>query len=264
MYMSYNTIIYEKHRNVGYIWLNRPDAANAQNEEMLHELDHALQEADQDSDVRVVVLGGKGRHFSAGHDLKQAEIRAAFNVEQRWAFEEKVYFDYCMRILDFPKPTIAQVQGACVAAGFMVANMCDLIIAADDAFFSDPVVQNLAAAGVEVLIHPWVLGMRHAKYLLFTGERISAQEALALGMVNKVVPREMLAEETRKVAEKIAQAPPFAMKLIKKSLNQTLDIQGLRNALTSHFAVHQLTHTTSEWNEVKQRGLSGTIPRRQA
>jgi enoyl-CoA hydratase len=115
------------------IWLNRDNARNAQSTQLLDELDHALTGAKQEESVRVLILGAKGKHFSAGHDLKEAqEKRSNFSVEERWAFEEKRYFAYCLALWDFPKPTIAQVQGACIAAGFMLANMCDLIVAAYD------------------------------------------------------------------------------------------------------------------------------------
>src|SRR5690606_18111633 len=131
--------------------------------------------------------------------------RAEFSVEERWAYEEQRYFNYCLRIWDFPKPTIAQVQGGCIAAGLMVANMCDLIVASEDAFFSDPVTHTMGAASLEVLIHPWVLGLRQAKEMLFTGERITAQQAREFGMVNRVVPRERLAADTLALAERIAK-----------------------------------------------------------
>ncbi|MGD9895173.1 MAG: enoyl-CoA hydratase-related protein, partial [Dehalococcoidia bacterium] len=122
---------------------------NAESRELLDELDDAVRTATADPAVRVLVFDGKGEHFSAGHDLKQgAAQRANFTVEQRWAYEELYYLEYALRIWDCPKPTIASVQGACIAGGFMVANMCDLIIAADDAFFSDPVCHTLGATAV--------------------------------------------------------------------------------------------------------------------
>lgn len=242
------------------LWLDRPGARNAQNEEMLNALDAAIREAEEDAAVRVVVIGAKGAHFSAGHDLKQAQAkRSHITVEDRWNFEEKHYFEYCMRIWDCAKPTIAQVQGACVAAGFMVANMCDLVVASEDAFFSDPVTHSMGAAATEVLIHPWVLGLRQAKELLFMGTRLSAAEAKAMGMVNRVVPADRLDEEALAMARRIAEAPPFAMRILKKSLNRSVDVQGLRSALSAHFDVHQLSHTTEEYRKTREAGLSNAI-----
>ncbi|MBX6377561.1 MAG: enoyl-CoA hydratase [Clostridia bacterium] len=259
--MTYETIVEEKIGAVTRITLNRPEVRNAQSVQLLRELDDAVARAGRDDAVRVVILAARGPSFSAGHDLKEAEGRASFTVERRWAFEEEVYLDYCLRIWDLPKPTIAQVQGHCLAAGFMVANMCDLIVASDDAVFGDPVVQRLAAAAVELLVHPWVLGHRKAKELLFTGEPITAQEAHMLGMVNRVVRREELEAETLRLAERIAQAPPFALRLVKRSINRALDLQGFRNALMAHFDTHQLTHATEEWRAVRERGLRSAIPR---
>jgi len=242
------------------ISLNRPQARNAQNQQMLDELSAAFDAAKNDDAVRVVILAGEGDHFSAGHDLKEAqEKRANFTVEQRWAYEELRYFDYSMQIWDFPKPAIAQVQGACVAGGFMIANMCDLIVASDDAFFSDPVSQTLATASVEVLIHPWVMGLRKAKEFLYTGMRMTAADAKEIGMVNRVVARQDLEAATMELAERIAQAAPFGLKLTKKSLNRSMDVQGMRDALSAHFDTHQLSHMTEEFKSIRDKGLSNTI-----
>jgi enoyl-CoA hydratase len=247
------------------ICLNRPQARNAQSQQMLDALDAAFSAAADHDATRVVVLAAAGPHFSAGHDLKQAEAeRAEFTVEQRWAYEEERYFAYCMHIWDFPKPTVVQVQGACVAAGFMLANMCDLMVASDDAFFSDPVSHTMGAAATEVLIHPWVLGLRQAKELLFTGERLGAAEAKALGMVNRVVPRDELDSATLALAQRIAQAPPFAMKLLKRSLNRSVDVRGMREALSAHFDLHQLSHVSEEYRSTKEAGLAGAIARGRA
>src|SRR5258708_20801554 len=176
--MDYQEIEYEDRGPIARIWHNRPQQRNAESRRLLEELDHAVGRAAGDPQVRVVILAGRGDHFSAGHDLKEAQAtRANFTVEERWAYEEVHYFDYCMHIWDLPKPSIAQVQGACIAGGFMVANMCDLIVASDDAFFPDPVAQTLATPALEVLTHPWGLGLRKAKERLFTCERHQAREA---------------------------------------------------------------------------------------
>jgi len=258
--MSESLLLIEQAGAVRRLWLNRPAARNAQSQQMLDELDRAFDDALADEATRVVVIAGKGQHFSAGHDLKQAQAeRAEFTVEQRWAYEEKRYFGYCMRIWDFPKPTIAQVQGACVAGGFMVANMCDLLVAADDAFFSDPVTHTMGAAATEVLIHPWVMGLRNAKELLFTGGRVSAAEAKAMGMVNRVVPVARLDDETMALAQRVAAAPPFALRVLKKSLNRSVDVQGMRQALSSHFDIHQLSHVSEEYRMTKEAGLAKAI-----
>lgn len=260
--LDYHDIVYHAEGAVARISHNRPQARNAESQRLLEELDDALDTAIRDDNVRVIVIAGEGEHFSAGHDLKEAAARRSnFTVEQRWEFEERVYFGHAMNIYDCPKPTIAQVNGACIAGGYMVANMCDLVVASDDAFFSDPVCHTLGAAAVEVLIHPWVMGARRAKELLFTGGRLSAQEALAIGMVNRVVSRDELAQATDAMAEQIARCDPFALKLVKRSINRGLDMQGLRSALNAHFDTHQLSHTSEGFRRSRERGLASAIQR---
>ena len=258
--MNTTCIEVEQQGAVRRLWLNRPEARNAQSQQMLDELDAALTLAEADAGTRVVVLAARGGHFSAGHDLKEAQLhRADFTVEERWAYEELRYFDYCMRLWDFPKPTIAQVQGACIAGGFMLANMCDLVVAADDALFGDPVTHTMGAVATEVLIHPWVMGLRQAKEMLYTGERLDAARAHAIGLVNRVVPRAELDARTLEMATRIAQTPPFAIKLLKRSLNRVLDVQGLRQALTAHFDLHQLSHVSEEYQATRRAGLASAI-----
>ncbi|TFZ02890.1 enoyl-CoA hydratase [Ramlibacter henchirensis] len=258
--MTYQTIEIERHDAVARIFMNRPGARNAQNTQMLDELDAAFASLGEDATVRVVVLAGRGEHFCAGHDLKETrEEKGMLNTEGHWQYEERRYVGYCLKILDFPKPTICQVQGGCIAAGFAVANMCDLIVASEDAYFSDPTLASLSAASLEVLIHPWVLGMRKAKELLFTGERLGAAEALQIGMINRMVPKQELDEATMALAHKIAKNAPFATRLTKRSLNRTMEIQGLKAALSAHFDLHQLSHTTDEFAEFRRRGVANVI-----
>ena len=153
----------------------------------------------------------------------------------------------------------AALQGACVAGGFMVANMCDLMVAADDAFFSDPVVHSLAAASVEALLHPWVLGMRKAKEFLYTGQRLSAQEAKEWGMVNHVVARAELEDFTLKLAQQIALAPPMGLRLMKRSLNRSYDMMGFRNSLMAHFDTHILSTETAEHHALRSAGMEASM-----
>jgi enoyl-CoA hydratase len=239
---------------------NRPDKRNAQNEAMLDELDVAFAAAERDDDCRVVILAGAGDHFSAGHDIREGLTkRGDATVEERFAFEEEKYFRYALRLFELSKPTIAQVQGACVAGAFMLANMCDLIVTSDDAFFADPVLHSFASPAVEVLVHPYVLGLRTAKDMLFTGRRIDAQEALRIGMVSRVVAREELGSATLALADHIAKASPFALKLAKRSLNRTLDLQGFRQALPAHFDTHQLAHASSSARSLMLQGAESRI-----
>ena len=137
-----------------------------------------------------------------------------------------MYYDRCKRIHDFRKPTIAAVQGSCVAAGLMLACMCDLIVAADDAVFSNPVLR-MTGAGVELLVEPWELGIRKAKEFLLTGDIIDAQEAWRLGLVNRVVPRRRArGRATRELADRIALVPPATAQVVKDTLNHTGELMG--------------------------------------
>ena len=139
------------------------------------------------------------------------------------------------------RPSIAAVQGRCISGGLMLCWPCDLILAADDALFSDPVAL-MGIGGVEYHGHTWELGARKAKEILFTGRPLTAQEAESTGMVNRVVPRADLDAETRALAEQIATMPPFALRQAKRAVNQTLDVQGFYAAIQSVFDIHQTGH----------------------
>jgi len=183
------------------VLLNRPQRANAQNMQMLYELNAALDRAAADDAVRVIIVAAEGRHFSAGHDLSgeadwsPAEVGistwggfAQPGMEGHWAREEEAYFGLCWRWRNIPKPTIAEVQGKVIAGGLMLVWPFDIVVASDDATFQDPVVA-FGVNGVEYFGHPWEFGVRQAKELLFTGRAITARLARRLGMVNRVVPR---------------------------------------------------------------------------
>jgi enoyl-CoA hydratase len=258
--VEYREITYEVLGPVLRIYHNRPKQANSESENLLSEMDHALERARVDDAIRVVIIGGVGKHFSAGHDLIGGmATRGDFTPEEHWLWEQEHYLGNAFRIWDFPKPTIAQVQGACIAGGFMVANMCDLIVASDDAFFSDPVVHSLAAASVEALVHPWVMGTRKAKEFLFTGQKLGAAEAKEWGMVNHVVSREELEEFTLKLANHIALAPPIGIRMMKRSLNRTADIQGFRNSINAHFDTHILSTSTREHINLASGGMKTSM-----
>jgi len=243
---------------IARIYLNRPEARNAQNAGLLKELDDAFMRAERDHDVRVVILGGLGPAFSSGHDLGTAVAREERAIhyppqpaaEGRWIYEWEYYFDNTRRWRDLRKITIAQVHGYCLAAGLMLAWCCDLIVASDDAIFADVVGTRLGMCGVEYFAHPWEFGPRKAKELLLLGDSITAEEAYQLGMVNRIFPRERLEEETLNLARRIARLPTMTALLIKQAVNQTLEMQGFYNALKACFSLHQLNH--AHWGEATQ------------
>ncbi|MEU4413103.1 enoyl-CoA hydratase [Nocardia salmonicida] len=235
-------IRYEVADKIATISLDRPEAANAQNADLLDELDAAWTRAAQDPEVAVIVLRGEGKHFSAGHDLKD-RWPSSDDITLEWIYqnESRRYLEYSLRWRNVPKPSIAAVQGRCIAGGLLLCWPCDLIVAADDALFSDPVVL-MGIGGVEYHGHTWELGARKAKEILFTGRAVTATEAEQVGMVNKVVPRAELDEQTRALATRIAAMPSFGLRQAKRAVNQTLDVQGFYAAIQSVFDVHSTGH----------------------
>lgn len=250
-------VLYEQRGATAVVTMNRPRYRNAQNARMTHALDAAFTRAAQDDAVKVIVLAGAGQHFSAGHDIGTPgrDIHRSFarvatsywehadkaGAEGIFIREQELYLGMCRRWRDLPKPTIAMVQGACVAGGLMLAWTCDLIIASDDAFFADPVVK-MGIPGVEYFAHAHVMSPRLAKEFLFLGERMDADRALAIGMVNRIYPAEALERETLAIANRIGQMPRFALALAKKAVNQAEDRMGLRDTMDATFALHHLAH----------------------
>ncbi|MDH3707356.1 MAG: enoyl-CoA hydratase [Acidimicrobiia bacterium] len=252
-------IIYEVEGPVGVITLDRAEKANAVDQQSLDEMDEAWSMAAADRDVRVIVLKANGKHFSSGHDISVTNEAvddegkatgdnrgAAVDWKERglqaiYEWETIHYLGYSRKWRDVPKPSIAAVQGACIAGGLMLCWPCDLIIAADNARFSDPVVR-MGIGGVEYHGHTWEVGPRKAKEMLFTARNFSAEEAAQLGMVNRVVPLDDLVDETMKLANEIAEMHPFALAQAKRAVNQTMDVQGFYSALQSVFDIHQTGH----------------------
>jgi len=251
---------------IAQIMLNRPGSRNAQNRGLLVELGEAMLAAEADDRVRVVILGGAGPLFSAGHDLGSRDHRAekepgpgqhpAYSqyggsrtgAEQRMLQEWHFFFNNTRRWRDLRKITVAQVQGAVYAAGLMLMWACDLIVAADDVVFADVVGTRLGMCGVEYFAHPWELGPRKAKELLLTGDSIDAAEAHRLGMVSKIFPSDDLTDRTLEFARRIAALPTMTSLLIKESVNQSVDNMGFYNALNACFTLHQLNH--SHWSQI--------------
>ncbi|MFN3233321.1 MAG: enoyl-CoA hydratase [Alphaproteobacteria bacterium] len=249
------------------IMQNRPDARNAQNAQLTYDLNECFDMAAQDEDVKVVLFGGEGPHFSAGHDLrgfgpkypqKDFDLVGTWGmsreggVHSRYSFEQEVFLGMCRRWRDFPKPTIAMVQGKCIAGGLMLAWVCDIIVASDDATFVDPVV-NMGVCGVEFFNHPYELGIRKAKELLFTADWWDAEEAHRLGMVNQVVARNDLESYSLEMAKRIADKPTFALKLTKQAVNTAQDNMGQRSTMDTVLALHHMCHAHN--SEVEMRAV---------
>ena len=244
---EWRTLTYERLGAVVRITANRPEVLNAQSRAMIEELDRAFARAVEDAGTRAIIVAGAGKHFSAGHDLGSADELAdqerrpvGAGISENLPHLSALYLDTCLRWRDVPKPTIAQVQGYCIMGGLMLASCCELIVASEDALFADRSVR-WGGSHVQYFSMPWDLGPRKAKEYLFTGDYLTAREAERLGLVNRVVAPEELASATLALAERIALQDPFALKLAKASVNETLDLQGQRRALESAFKNYMLT-----------------------
>jgi enoyl-CoA hydratase len=247
------------------IMLNRPDARNAQNRGLLVELGQAFARAEEDDTARVVILGGHGPMFSAGHDMGSKQGRedmapgpgqhpsAAVNgggrdgAERFMLQEWHHFFENTRRWRNLRKITIAAVHGQVFSAGLMLMWACDLILAAEGTTFADVVGTRLGMCGMEYFAHPWEFGPRRAKELLLTGDSLDAQEAHAIGMVSKIFPPDELQDSAVAFARRIASIPTMAALLIKESVNQSVDQMGFYNALNACFSLHELNHAHWAW-----------------
>ncbi|CDO36220.1 enoyl-CoA hydratase [Novosphingobium sp. KN65.2] len=261
VYETEEPVTYTVVDGVAWIMMNRPQFNNAQNGQMTYALDDAFQKATNDDAVRCIVLGGEGKHFSAGHDIgtpgrdlhrefdKRLMVAPHTNkpgAELLYTREQEQYLGMCRRWRDVPKPTIAMVQGACVAGGLMLAWVCDLIVASDDAFFQDPVNPLMGIPGVEYFAHAYELPPRVAKEFLLLGERMSAQRAEQFGMVNKVLPRAELREAVTAWATKLAGQARLGNWLTKQAVNHVEELRGKRAAMDAVFHMHHFAHAQND------------------
>jgi len=253
-------VLYEAREGVAWITMNRPQYHNAQNGKMTYLLDDAFKKAVADDEVKVIVLRGEGKHFSAGHDigtpgrdvhLSQDRVTMWYDHADKeggeflYVREAEAYLGMCRRWREIPKPTIAAVQGACIAGGLMLAWVCDLIVATDDAYFSDPVVR-MGIPGVEYFAHPYELNPRIAKEFLFTGNKMGAERAYQMGMVNQISSRDTLTADVEALAMKIAAMPRLGLALTKQAINNVEELQGKRSAMEAAFAWHHFTHVHND------------------
>lgn len=260
-YESAEPVLYAVEANVAWITMNRPRFNNAQNSQMTYALDAAFRRAVDDPDVKAIVLGGAGKHFSAGHDIGTPgrDVVRSFDrvhlvpdhvdrpaAEFLYTREQEVYLGMCRRWRDIAKPTIAMVQGGCVAGGLMLAWVCDLIVASDDAFFQDPVCRLMGIPGVEYFAHGFELPPRVAKEFLLLGERMPAERAYSFGMVNRVVPREQLRDAAAAMAARLAEQRPLGMWLTKQAVNHVEDLRGKRTAMDAVFHMHHFAHAQND------------------
>ncbi len=261
VYETETPVLYEVRDGVAWVTMNRERYNNAQNSQMTYALDAAFRQAVDDPAVKAIVLAGAGKHFSAGHDIGTPgrDIARSFDrahlvpdhvgrpgAELLYTREQEVYLGMCRRWRDITKPTIAMVQGACIAGGLMLAWVCDLIVASDDAFFQDPVSKLMGIPGVEYFAHGFELPPRVAKEFLLLGERMGAERAYSFGMVNKVVPRTELQQATAEMAVKLAVQGSLGMWLTKQAVNHVEELRGKRNAMDAAFHMHHFAHAQND------------------
>lgn len=273
--VNYELIRISQAGPVRTVEMNVPAKRNPISFQMADQICEAVEEADRNPDVRVIIIGGAGPVFSGGHDLSAAGLKDYVSQcptpEDLWAQEEEYFFQkQGLRIWGTDTPTIARVQGAAVLGAFDLANVCDLIVASDDAFFWTPGVRMINF-GAELILQPWVMGSRRAKEYLFTGEKMGAEEAYRVGMVNHVVPADELDATTMELAQRIAKNPALGLKFAKRAINGVMDHQGFTSSLKYGFMMHVFGHATTGHQEqvwkpliemVEKEGLSSYFSER--
>jgi len=240
--MSAALVQYERRGAIAVLTLNRPDKLNAINAAMIDELGRALDTAEADDAVRVIVVAGAGKAFSAGFDL---DMETGAGAPDPAAIRRALHNDLriIMRFWDSPKVTLAAVHRYCLGSAMELAVACDLTLAADDCLFGAPEVRF--GSGIVALLLPWLVGPKQAKRMLLTGDdRVSASDALSMGLISGVVAADRLMDEALAVAQRIASNDPLAVKLTKQALNRSLDIAGLRAALAQALEIDVLIEST--------------------
>ena len=248
--------------------MNRGRALNALNHELLEALMRELDGAAEAESVSVVVLRGAGRAFCSGYDMNE-DTEAGVLDEDAWRADLKRSTEEMLTIVDNPKPVIASVHSYCLGGGVDLMLACDLAVAADDAVFG--YVDIRFGSGVVSMFLPWVVGVRAAKELLYTGrDRVPADEALRIGMVNRVVPRDRLDETTLELAREIARNEPYVVQMTKRAVNQVWEVAGLREALEANTEIDAMIETANlparaEFRRITQeQGLKAAIAWRDA
>ena len=266
--MPFDTIIYETDGPLATVTLNRPDKLNAINAAMVAELDAALDQAEADDEIKAIILAGAGRAFSAGFDLDMDADDAETDIS---ALRRELTDDFniIMRFWDCPKPTIAAVHKYCLGSAMEMAVACDITISAENCRFGAPEVKF--GSGIVALVLPWFIGPKRAKELLLTGDdKVTAQQALQYGLVNRVVAEDRLLEEARSVAFDIAKNDSLAVRMTKQAINRTYDMAGMRDALLHALELDIEIESTEtdesrEFNEIlRTKGTKAAIAWRDA
>jgi enoyl-CoA hydratase len=260
--MGNDAVLYERRGPAAWLTLNRPDKLNALNQEIVAGLHAGMDSAVADDDVKVVVLTGAGRAFSAGFDISPG---AALGIEGAYAWREELAEDVrmTMRLWSLPKPTIAAVRGWCLGGACELAMACDLVVAAEDARLGEPEIRF--GSGPVTLLMPFVLGQKKVNELLFTGDALEASEAERLGLVNRVVPGEELEEAVMELVKRIAPTPLPVLRLTKIALTRAYEAMGLREAVNLNLENSAILNSVEtpeqqEFNRIaKDEGLKAAL-----
>ena len=243
-----NSLTYEVDGPIATLTLNRPDKLNAINSDMIEAINLAMDDAEDNYNVRAIILQAEGRAFSAGFDLDDEVWDSKEESNIRQALESD--FNMVMRFWDSPKPTVAAVQGYCLGGAMEMALACDITIASDDALFGEPEVS--IASGVVALILPWLTGPKLAKELLLTADiKVSSKRIYEMGLINRITAPENLRDEALTMAQTIAANDRLSVEITKKAINRTMEIAGMREALLDGLEADILLET-SQSDEAKQ------------
>ena len=224
---TFKTLLYDVDDRVAVITLNRPDKLNALSLELCGEMRQAVKAADADPDVRVVVVTGTGgRAFSAGYDLGEegSDLHGIEEASARLNHD----LDFTYSVWNCSKPTIAMIDGYCLAGALEFAQMHDIRYCSEDSRFA--VIETRFSAGVATMAMPWIIGAL-SRELIYTGDMIDAQTALRIGLVNRVFPKDQLRDEVMKIAKRMSRVALAALQWNKKAINNTYETMGFRAAL---------------------------------
>ena len=224
-------VLYEKRGPAAWITLNRPEKLNAMNVEVVRQLGERLRTAETDDAVKVVVLTGAGRAFSAGYDISE-EVGDTISGAAQWRSVLAPDVEVAMQLWSLPRPTIAAVRGWCLAGACELAMACDMVVATEDSRFGEPEIRY--GSGPVALIMPFVLGQKKTNELLFTGDTMDAAEAHRCGLVNRVVPADRLDSAVDELVRRIAPTPLPVLRLTKLALVRAYEAMGLRSAVASN------------------------------
>lgn len=266
--MTYEFIETEITDGIAHLKFNRPGQLNAFNNELMRETLAAMAALNNDETVRVIIVSGHGRAFSAGFDLKAASDRT-LETHADWRQQLNLQFDFIMSFWDSTVPTIAVAHGYCLAGALELSLACDMTVAAEDTFFGEPEVRF--GSGAVAMLFPWVTGPKQAKELLFTGDdRVSAARALEMGLVNRVVPADEAMPVALKLARNVANASAESVRKTKQAVNRTYDMMGLRQALAVGLDIDTDINATptfekKEFSRIrKEQGVKAAIAWRDA